>query len=198
MGDKDIILNDYYARPEIFADLMNAAIFNGEEVLTKEDLSELDSSVSEIWHDKEAKRTRSVRKYHDVIKKAALGVEYAVLAIENQDEVHYAMPIRGMNYDSMEYIKQIKELKTQNRKKGASVHQTGAEFLSGISGEDRLMPVITVVIYYGKEAYNGCTDLHSMLRLEKENQGLLKYIANYKINLVQAYRVDENSFKTGL
>lgn len=70
-----------------------------------------------------------------------------LLACENQENVHYAMPVRNMLYDSLSYVEQIrqswKHLESSEKQK-----VTGAEFLSQFRKEDRLVPVITLVFYY--------------------------------------------------
>jgi hypothetical protein len=39
---------------------------------------------------------------------SALGTDFVLLGIENQDKIHYAMPLRTMVYDAMGYVKQCK------------------------------------------------------------------------------------------
>ena len=46
---------------------------------------------------------------------AADGTRLILLACENQDKVHYAMPVREMLYDSLDYIEQLKKISKQNR-----------------------------------------------------------------------------------
>ena len=35
---------------------------------------------------------------------------YVILGIENQSHVHYAMPVKNMLYDAMEYANQVKKV----------------------------------------------------------------------------------------
>ena len=46
----------------------------------------------------------------------------------------------------------------------------GEPFLSGFRKEDRLIPVATIVFYHGAEEYDGCLDLHGMLKWNRENE----------------------------
>ena len=39
------------------------------------------------------------------------GVEFSLVGIENQDKIHYGMPVRVMNLDAYAYNKQWKRLK---------------------------------------------------------------------------------------
>ena len=57
---------------------------------------------------------------------------------------------------------------------------------------DRLIPIISLVFYYGSDPWDGPQGLYDMFRLEgneEEKVVLEKYLPNYKINLV-----DENKF----
>lgn len=40
---------------------------------------------------------------------------YAVLGIENQDKIHYAMAVKNMLYDALQYAKQVEEAKRSYR-----------------------------------------------------------------------------------
>jgi hypothetical protein len=55
--------------------------------------------------------------------------------------------------------------------------------MSGIKKTDRFTPVVTVVIYYGSEPWDGPTCLYDMLDLPEE---LKPFINNFKVNLVEA------------
>lgn len=71
-----------------------------------------------------------------------------ILGIENQSNVHYAMPVRNMLYDAMQFSSQVEASALSHRKEHDN-KPTADEFLSGWYKEDRLLPVITLVIYFG-------------------------------------------------
>jgi len=57
-----------------------------------------------------------------------------------------------------------------------------------------LIPIISLVFYYGSEPWDGPVDLYDMFQLEgtkEENKILEKYLPNYKINLVDAERLED-------
>ncbi|MBM6801946.1 hypothetical protein H6B07_04535 [Mediterraneibacter glycyrrhizinilyticus] len=62
---------------------------------------------------------------------------------EAQDKIHYAMPVRNMVYDSLDYAEQVRIV--QKGHKGR--YATSEEFLSGFGKEDKIYPVITLVFY---------------------------------------------------
>ena len=73
-------------------------------------------------------------------------------------------------------------------------HLTAGEYLSRFRKNDRLIPIISLVFYYGSEPWDGPVDLYDMFQLEgtkEENEILEKYLPNYKINLVDAERLKD-------
>ena len=71
----------------------------------------------------------------------------------------------------------MKERKRSGRRTYAS-----AEFLSGITKEDKLLPVITIVILYSSEPWDGPTSLYDMLATKDPE--ILKYVQDYHIHLI--------------
>ena len=62
----------------------------------------------------------------------------SVVALENQANVHYAMPVRSMLYDALDYTDQVQNLQRAHQEQEDSLDSS--EFLSGIRREDRLIP----------------------------------------------------------
>lgn len=58
--------------------------------------------------------------------------------------------------------------------------------------------MITVVFYHGRETYDGCRDLHSMLNLDQDSERYREWISNYSLNLVTLPEIREERLHTGL
>ena len=71
------------------------------------------------------------------------------LAIENQLVEDLTMPYRKAMYDMKSYESQIRRLKRNHRE--TRDLEDPLETISRIKKEDRLIPCITFVIYYGQE-----------------------------------------------
>ena len=61
------------------------------------------------------------------------------------------------------------------------------EFLSRMKRTDKFSPVITIVIYYGEEPWDGARSLHEMLNIPNEFK---KYVNDYKMLLIEARNPD--------
>ena len=181
MADKvktDVVLKDFWRQNDRFADLFNAVVFQGKEVLKPEALQEMDTDLSGIIQFKDYKE--SLVRTRDVVKKMAFGVEFAVFGIEHQLKTHYAMPLRTLLYDGMGYLKEYQEI-VRSRKTGSGL--TEEEFLSGMRREDRLHPIITIVVYYSENIWDGPVCLKDMIVEMPEE--IERIFSDYKMNLVQ-------------
>lgn len=182
MGRKDIALTTYLSDHRRFADLFNGCLFGGEKIIEQSELTEEDSVQSYRGRNLYLKKTR------DKVMKYGKGAGYVVLAVENQNETDYVMPLRNLLYEALEYERQRQELarrhKEEQRQKKTPEHKSApSEYLSGFYKDDRLCPIITLVVYYGKEPWQGAKDLYGILDFTNQNPKLKKYVQNYELNL---------------
>ena len=134
----------------IFQACLWIELFNGKNVIKSDMLKEMDTDISGTI--KWKKGQSSLKRVRDIVKKEYDGVEFNILGIEIQDKVHYAMPLRTMIYDGLGYLKEYNELKGKNRYTSG---MTSDEFLSGMKKDDRLHPIITIVLYYSEMPWDG-------------------------------------------
>lgn len=184
----DVILKDFWRQNERFADLFNAVIFRGKQVIKPEDLTERDTDMSGIIQFKDYQKT--LERTRDVVKKMTYGVEFAVLGIESQQKIHYAMPLRTMLYDSLGYLKEYQEI-TRIRKAERG-KMTEDEFLSKMRKEDRLHPIISIVLYYSEKSWDGPMCLKDMIVEMPEE--MERIFSDYKMNLVQIRESEQYTF----
>ncbi len=195
MEQKNNALCSYLSDPVIFADFINGSIHNGEKVVSPGQLSDRETVTcqKERTGHLPPQKPQYVERRRDVLKAVFHDDCYIVIGIEAQDRVDYAMPVRCMEYDVTEYKRQLKELKNNRKEK-----LPGEEFFSGMAKDEKLNPVTTIVFYHGKDPYDGCTDLHNMLDLNKENKTFKRFISDYHVNLITANDLDETKFETGM
>lgn len=191
MGKSNTRIKRWFSDTGRMCSLINGSLFGGKPVFKKEHLKRADSAQGVVVQTK-AGEEFNVEKYRDIMMVSDDGTKIVLLACENQEEIHYGMPVRSMLYDAVTYAEQIQELKKKHREKGNLHHS--AEFLSGMKKTDRIYPVITVVFYYGEKPWNGSVDLHGLLGLEREHYKLLKeFVPNYKINLIDPAELEDLS-----
>lgn len=138
----------------------------------------------------------SVQKYRDLVRKVVLGMDFVLVGIENQDKVHYAMPIRVMVEDAAGYDEQMRRIRREHRRAGGL---EGAEFLSGFSREDRIRSGLHHRPVLRAGAWDGARDLHSLMAYEGLPEELKPLVNNYRIHVLELQRFgDLSRFRTDL
>ncbi len=187
MQEKDVVSIEYFESPVRFADLVNGYVYRGEERVRPEDVREVSRTVAKVM--KEPGTGDSIRTQvitADIVRAISIEMKVVVVAVESQTDIHYAMPIRVMNLESANYHKQWMKRKKQHREER---DLAGAEFLSGYGKEDKLIPTITIVVYWGKEPWDGPTCLKDMMDMEAYSPELRGMIADYPIHLLEVRRL---------
>lgn len=196
MSNKNVITKRYISQNDRFADLCNHVLFDGRAVILPEQLKEKD--VTELGVPFTAKGMLSVERVRDVLKSCAVktvdGVTYLVVGVENQSDVHYAMVVRTMVQDALSYAAQVEKIaKEHKRKKDLS----GDEYLSGFAKADKLVPVVTITVYWNSGMWDAPRSLHEML--ETVSPEILRYVPDYRMNLVVPEEItDFTKFQTEL
>ena len=201
MGKKDIITKEYMEDTEVFADVFNHMIYQGEKVIEPEKLKELDTANVVIPYGADGAEV-PYQKYRDIFKVLCAmedeNAVYLLLGVENQSKVHFAMPVKNMVYDSLGYAAQVQKAdashrKARQEKDPKEKKPDSAEFLSGFYREDRLLPIITVVVYFGADNWAAPRSLHEMLVVQDEE--ILTLVPDYRINLIAPAELSEEELE---
>ena len=191
--EKDVSWKEYFRDDERYADVINGIGFGGRQLVTGADLQEVDPQTILGRMSGLAGRGKRVR-LRDAVRKVALGVSFAIIGIENQEIVDYGMPLRCMEQDVGDYEKQAQRLRKKVRKqKGLRP----GEYLYGFGKDSRLYPVVTFVLYGGKDEWDGPRSLHEMLDMDEVPVELRELVEDYHLHLVDIRRLaDTDVFKT--
>ena len=179
MGKMDEAAKEYLSNPDRFADLFNHEAYGDEQVVDPKLLRPVDSVSTSAASERRRDLLRSWM--HMEGEDAA----YALLAIEDQAVGHPAMPARCAIYDAMAYGEQIREIARANKRDGMPEANT-AEFLSGLWEQDRLRPVVTLVLYLSPDDWTWAESLHDVIGYADER--LMALVPDYRMNLVAPAR----------
>lgn len=183
MGEISNTIKHYFADNRRFADIFNGVCFQGKIVVRPEDLSD----ASEIYHEPVAenmqvgvhgKRTERIR---DICKRLKTGETLRILALENQEWIDYAMPFRCMQYDAMEYARQLDHLQQKNRWEGKL--RTQSERICGLQRKDYIIPVYTLFLYHGTKEWDGPRSLRDMMRFGEGKGYFHELFSDYPLHL---------------
>ncbi|MCI6019285.1 MAG: Rpn family recombination-promoting nuclease/putative transposase [Clostridiales bacterium] len=195
MGKKDKMMREYLSQPDICADFIQNFVFKNHQVIT-EDMIHLQKNQQSVFV-KNAEEGLTVKeKIRDVCAVICRDMKYLIIGIESQTDMLNIMPVRSMLYDAISYDAQIAELRKAHRK---AKDLEKEDYLSGISKVDKLIPVVTVVFYYGEEPWDRSVGLFDMFDLEGISDEAVEMIQNYKINLIDIHKIENISdMKTSL
>lgn len=201
MGQIDSYTKEYMDDAEIFADAFNYYIYGGEQVIDPAKLRSLDTTAIAVPYGN-ADAGTPVQKYRDIFKALAEKQDdqaiYLILGAEMQANIHYAMPVKNMNYDSIAYAQQVEKASKSHRTAlknecESKTEISEGEFLSGFYKSDKLIPVITLVVYWGADEWDGPMSLHEMMAVQ--DQKILRFVPDYQLNLISPYGMDEDELK---
>ena len=191
MGKMNTITKDYMSEPKYFADSFNYYLFDGKQVIQSDNLQVLDpTEMALIPKDT---TVENVEKIRDVLKQCVLMADekatYLMLGIENQTDVHYALPVKNMIYDALNYGKQVSDKAKEHREK-KDLRDSG-EFLSGFSKDDKLKPLITLTIYFGPDDWDAPRSLKEMF--ETTDETILQFVEDYRVHLIVPKEIEDFS-----
>ena len=156
LGEKDISEKILESYNDVFADIVNVLLFNGEEIIHPE---ELEDHAPRSAYKAEGKIREMERDVSKLWKRE--NIRIACVGLENQTVPDPQMPLRVFGYD-------------------------GAEYRSQLTKENRIKPnypVVTLVLYFGYEKHwDAPLTLHEALQVPERFK---PYVSDIKINLFE-------------
>lgn len=208
----DTVTKDFMSDTEVFADVFNCYLYGGQRMILPEQLTECDSAKIALPYGGDGEvvpvqKFRDVQKLHTAMTDGK--AEYVLCGVENQTKIHYAMAVRNNLYDALDYARQVEEKAGSHRRdmkrererirKGASIRKrkespNSAEFLGGFWKADRLIPSVTLTIYFGCDVWDGPLSLFDMMGTT--DLRILSCMDNYHVRLIApAQMPDEEIMK---
>ena len=183
---KDILMNHYFGNPVIFADFYNGFLFDGRQVLSAEDLAAFPVDEKELFGS-DPKGALPVIRYRDSICQTNVGTDLILLALENETKLDYTMIVRILLYDAMTYQQQVRQKQQYNKSHGGFRNKN--EFYCKWKKEDKIRPVITYVLYYGEDSWDGARCLADFVQLDSYSAEIQRHFQDYRLHLIDAGNV---------
>ena len=168
MCDINSYVNGYLSDKERFADLMNGVIFHGKKVVEAKDLSDLDTK---IWKAHAATGGASEENIRDHLKCWNYKGKTFILGVEAEQNIQYAMPVRMLNYDASQYSKHYKYIKKGHRR---NRDLPSREYVSGFAKTEKLYPVLSMVLYLGKDIWDAAHRLSEICGMDEVDEEIRK------------------------
>lgn len=177
---KDIAEKMLLDHADVFADIFNVLVFDGEQVIHPENLV-TDGSVSQLKIGKDIHMQE-----RDVAKIWTDGhVRLSLLGLENQTAQDKDMVLRIMGYDGAAYKAQVVQHKSADslRKKGQT---------DGDAKRLPSYPVVSLVLYFGNRRWSKATSLLDSMEVDIHPK-LRSFISDYHINVVDVAWLDDDT-----
>ncbi len=153
MGQKDLAAKQFESSPAVFADLINALVYEGEQVILPADLR---PAPTETLYSAQNGVLRN--QYNDVskyeIRYGRIKMQYT---LENQSSPDYKILFRKASYEGAIYRQQYDSKDTY--------------------------PAIMLVLYWGDAEWNGSSDLFGFFRRRRIHRMARKYIDNISLHM---------------
>lgn len=184
MARTDEPIKKLFKNKENFADLFNATIFHGKQIIKADKLTEINTEDIHIdsTNTNESEELNITQRHRDLRMQYDDQILQIVLGCEDQSSVDYAMSIRTMLYDALAYTKQQNDLELKQNKEG--------KFYRGkMTKNQKVLPVLSVVFYYGEQEWNAGKSLHDLIKWP-ENIDLKDIIPDYKMKDIDNFTTD--------
>lgn len=194
MSEKDRISKRYLYVPERIADILNYYIFHGKQIVKAVHIRERKQEYFLVKQSSGNPKAKEVRR--DIVVETEFNAKIVLIAIENQSDIHYAMPVRMLNGEAFWYDEQWKAIGKRHKEKK---DLRGAEYISGFSKMDRLAPTLALCIYFGEEPWDGAKCLKDILDLEGMPREICELFMDYPLYLIEVNKLDNlELFQTDL
>ena len=174
---KDVGWKSFFEDNRRYADVINGVGCNGKQFVKDTDLQEVDTAVK--------------GKARDLLRRTAFGVNFALIGIESQETIDYRFSLRNLHYEVNQYEKQAAKIKKEVQ--GDASGLTPGEYLYGFKKDSRLHPVVTFMIYSGKEPWDGPMSLHDMIDFTDIPEELRSKVADFSVNMIDIRRLEDTS-----
>lgn len=179
MGQKDLTAKELESRPDVFADIINALVYRGKQVILPQTLQaaptetlyagRLDKEDDKGLKMEEAEKTYDMLRsqYNDVSKYEMTGSEgqenpsgqtiKIQYILENESGENYRLLLRKAGYEGAVYRNEYEE--------------------------KQIYPVVILVLYWGDKKWKPHTSLHKLFRKHFTDGEVMEYVDNIKLHI---------------
>ncbi len=173
--EPDITENNLIEDADVFADIVNVNLFDGDNEITEKDIRSMPTVSS--YKDLDGTLHKQIRDVFKLVYN--LGGCIALIGCESQQDVNRIMPVRDMGYTYTAYMKQIQEKMAENRKNKNSA------YAKVLHEDQKLMPVATFILYFGEVKWEKPLTLMDMLDIPEDKGDFWKRLINdYPIHVI--------------
>lgn len=196
MGVKKTVTTKYIGQKHIFADLLNYYIYDGRQAIDPDSLEELDTREAEALYEGKDGDGQPALGTGGVMESLVAMTDgraaYLLLAVETQPDIYDVMLAENMIYDAFQYTEPVSGAAASHRCSGDCRGADGDGCLSGFMKQGRILPVVTLVVYFSAREWDGPMSLHEMFG--EQDARILALVPDYRINLIAPASIKDSDF----
>ncbi|MBQ9865555.1 MAG: Rpn family recombination-promoting nuclease/putative transposase [Lachnospiraceae bacterium] len=198
MGKANNAIVNYLSDKKRFADMINAEVYGGRQVIKPEGLTEISATTYTKKGKNQSDRPPKRRERRgDLAMVYEDGTIYRMFLTEAQNKVMYLLPVRSMDYLVSAYKKQLDDISREHERRGD--YGSIAEQFSGLNKADKLKPVYLLWVYHGEEKWDGAESLKDMVDLGNDKDGFSGIFQDFKAHIIKINEMaDTEKYNTEL
>ena len=198
MGKMNNAVLNYLSDKRRFADLINAELYGGRQVVKKEGLTEISAATfEELGKSAEGGVPKRRERRGDLAMRYTDGAVYRIFLTEAQNKVLYVLPVKNLEYITANYKKQINTLRREHERK--KDYKSVDESFSGLRKEDRLKPVYLLWLYHGERKWDGARSLKELMDFGDDHDAFGEMFQDFRPQLLCVNEMpDTGKYRTEL
>lgn len=183
MGQKDLSERKIFEFNDVFANAVNGLLFSGEEVVKEDELEDIPSKSNLKKYN--GKLTFQERDVSKLWKKGRVVI--SLFGLENQTGIDKNMIFRILSYDGSSYKSQLSKIESLERRLSRLKNKIDEKSMRAAARLEKelealpdIYPVVTIVLYYGKEEWKSPLSLRHRLNVPDE---LNNIVSDYTVNV---------------
>lgn len=165
-------LEDY---KDVFADIVNVLLFDGEEVVKEDELVDTpERSIFKVYG-QISEQEKDTSKFWE-----KGNVNILLWGLKNQTRSDSDISLRIMSYDAALYEQQV-IAREEAKKQGKPLPP--------------VFDVVTIVLYFGLEPWTGSKSLKEILQRGSISNDFLPFINDYQVNVFEIAFLDDETIK---
>ena len=174
MGDANNAIVNYLTDKRRFADLFNAVLYGGRQVLDPEKLTEISGATYEdIDRHEDNKRPDRKERRNDITMRYKDSDIYCIFIGEAQNNISYILPVRNLGYLAAGYRRQLTAIKREHDRNRD--YSGFAEMASGLKKDEKLVPIHIIWVYHGEDPWDGPRSLRDLLDFGDDTEAAENY-----------------------
>lgn len=186
MGEPNSAITDYLQKKERFVSFCNYAV--GKELFHTQDVEDVDGFYSDNG------RWKLSHVQRDLLRKMKLNGQDILVGIENQQNVNLTFPIRQLGMDYLEYRRNMEQIQDMNRENKVSYAKED-DYLYHFRAGDKILPILNLVLYWGKEKWKQPHSLHEMWNVDAIPDDVEILLNDYKINVIAVREISDEALE---